>query len=126
VGRENETPLAPLLRIVSPMSANRRRLRRLTRLPEMGAGALLWEIDKANFFFDAGLGGAIRNGDLHGDDHDEKHFGSRVLFYQRICLGYSFAAPYRLALVFDHISNANLAEPNNGLNMIGISVQYSF
>jgi lipid A 3-O-deacylase len=87
-------------------------------------GALLWEIEKADFFFDVGLGGAVHNGHLQGDDHDEKHFGSRVLFYQQICLGYSFTQHYRLALVFDHVSNADLAQPNNGLNTIGISFQY--
>jgi lipid A 3-O-deacylase len=89
-------------------------------------GALLWEIEKADFFFDAGLGGAIHNGNLHGHDSDEKHFGSRVLFYEQICLGYSFTMHYRLALVFDHISNADLTEPNNGLTTIGVSFQYRF
>ena len=89
-------------------------------------GALLWEIEKANIFFDAGLGGAIHNGNLHGHDPDEKHYGSRVLFYVQLGLGYSITAQYRLGFFFDHMSNAYLAKPNNGLNTIGISFQYRF
>jgi lipid A 3-O-deacylase len=89
-------------------------------------GALLWEIEKADFFFDLGLGGAIHNGDSHGHDSDEKHYGSRVLFYEEMCLGYSFTPHCRFAFFFDHMSNANLSTPNNGLNTIGISFQYRF
>jgi lipid A 3-O-deacylase len=89
-------------------------------------GAMLWEIEKANIFFDAGFGGAIHNGNLHGHDPDEKHYGSRVLFYEQLCFGYSFTAKYRLGFFFDHMSNAYLAKPNNGLNIIGISFQYRF
>ncbi|HYA01941.1 MAG TPA: acyloxyacyl hydrolase [Syntrophobacteria bacterium] len=89
-------------------------------------GDLLWEIEKANFFFDVGLGGAVHNGNLHGHDPDEKHYGSRVLFYGQTCLGYSYTAHHRLALFFDHMSNAYLARPNNGLNTIGVMFQYRF
>jgi hypothetical protein len=59
--------------------------------------ALLWEIEKANFFLDIGFGGTIHNGNLHGHDPDEKHYGSRVLFYEQFCLGYSITRQYRLA-----------------------------
>jgi lipid A 3-O-deacylase len=89
-------------------------------------GALLWEIEKANFFFDVGLGGAVHDGSLHGHDPDEKHFASRVLFYEQIYLGYFFAANYGLGLFFDHMSNAGLATPNNGMTAIGVSLHYRF
>jgi hypothetical protein len=39
VGRENETPLAPFRPIGSPISHNRRRMRRPIHLTEMGPAA---------------------------------------------------------------------------------------
>jgi hypothetical protein len=89
-------------------------------------GALLWELEKSAFFLDLGLGGAIHNGSLHGEDPNQKYYGSRVLFYGQIDAGYSITYHHRLSLFFDHMSNVYLAKPNNGLNTIGIRFCYRF
>jgi lipid A 3-O-deacylase len=81
-------------------------------------------IEASSFFFDLGLGLAVHDGKLHGDAKDEKHYGSRVLFYHQMDLGYAITEHCRLALVFDHMSNAYLAEPNNGLNTVGLRIGY--
>ncbi|MEJ2164086.1 MAG: acyloxyacyl hydrolase [Desulfobacterales bacterium] len=87
---------------------------------------LQWEIEKSSFFFDLGPGLAVHDGRLHGDSEDEKHYGSRVLFYYQMSLGYAITQHYRLALFHDHMSNAYLAEPNNGLNTVGLRIGYRF
>lgn len=48
---------------------------------------LQWEIEASSFFFDLGFGLAVHDGRLHGDAKDEKHYGSRVLFYHQMNLG---------------------------------------
>jgi lipid A 3-O-deacylase len=89
-------------------------------------GALPWEFEKSSFFIDVGSGFAVHDGRLHGDSEDEKHYGSRVLFYHQMDLGYAITEHYRLALVFDHMSNAYLAKPNNGMNTFGLRLGYRF
>jgi lipid A 3-O-deacylase len=89
-------------------------------------GALLWGIEKSPYFLDLGLGLAVHDGQLHGDDPNQKYYGSRVLFYGQVDAGYSITYHHRLSFFFDHMSNAYLAEPNNGLNTIGIRYCYRF
>jgi lipid A 3-O-deacylase len=89
-------------------------------------GALLWELEKSAFFLDLGLGLAVHNGNLHGHKPNEKHYGSPVLLYGQVDIGYSITRHHRLLVFLDHMSNAYLAEPNNGLNTLGIRYCYRF
>jgi hypothetical protein len=90
-------------------------------------GGVLWEIKtQSGVFVAAGLGAAAHNGELDTDDEDKKSLGSRVLFRIPIEFGYQLDAHHSLSILFDHVSNAGLASPNEGLDTIGIRYGYVF
>jgi hypothetical protein len=90
-------------------------------------GGVLWEINTNHgFFFVSGLGAAVHNGKLDTDDEDKKSLGSRVLFRIPIEVGYQITARHSLSIMFDHISNAYLASPNEGLDTIGLRYGFLF
>jgi hypothetical protein len=76
-------------------------------------------------FFDLGVGAAVHNGDL-GYTADHKALGSRVLFHVPLELGYAFTDHVRASIYYEHISNAYLASPNEGLDNIGLRLGYRF
>ena len=87
----------------------------------------LWEIEgRTGLFFDTGLGLALHNGELNSDKSDRKQLGSRVLFRIPIEFGYSFNDHHRIVVTFDHVSNAYLASPNEGLDTLGLRYCYRF
>ena len=77
-------------------------------------------------FFGIGLGGAVHNGDTDFDSADRKALGSKVLFHIPIELGYRFAKHYVASIYFDHVSNANLADANEGMDTLGLRMGYRF
>ncbi len=88
---------------------------------------LLWEIEASwGGFFATGVGAALHNGELDTDDPDRKELGSRVLFRIPIELGVRIGEHHRLAIAFDHVSNANLANENEGLDTLGLRYGYKF
>ena len=87
---------------------------------------LLWEyIWDSGIFFDFGLGLAVHDGKLNNSD-DRKELGSRVLLRIPIELGLLFAERHGISIMFDHVSNAYLAEPNEGLDTLGVRYSYRF
>lgn len=90
------------------------------------AGAL-WEIEsRIGLFFASGVGAAVHDGNLDKRERHHKRLGSRVLFRIPIEIGYGFGAHHRLMLAFDHVSNAQLATPNPGLDTVGMRYGYRF
>ena len=90
-------------------------------------GGLLWELEtKSGFFLNLGVGLAVHNGELKTSDEDKKELGSRVLFRIPIEFGYSLSKHHRVSIMFDHVSNAYLAEKNQGLDTLGIRYGYRF
>lgn len=86
-----------------------------------GYFGLTWLFDIGGGLFGGGsLGGAVHNGELATNAADEKSLGSRVLFRESIELGYRIAERHSLSLMLDHISNADLADHNEGLDNFGI------
>jgi hypothetical protein len=87
---------------------------------------LLWEyVWDSGIFLDLGVGLAVHNGELdHSADH--KELGSRVLFRIPIEIGIYFKEHHGLSMMFDHVSNAYLAEPNEGLDTVGLRYTYRF
>jgi len=78
-------------------------------------------------FIDLGLGIAIHNGETDTDDPDDKNLlGSPVLFRVSIEPGITFKQHHRLSVMFDHVSNGYLADPNEGLDTLGIRYGYRF
>jgi len=87
----------------------------------------IWEyMWQAGLFFNLGIGIAIHDGELESNDSDKKELGSRILFRIPIEIGLLFAKHHGLSIMFDHVSNAYLAEPNEGLDTIGIRYTYRF
>jgi hypothetical protein len=90
-------------------------------------GGILWEWEtKSGIFFDLGLGAAVHNGKLETNNEDKKSLGSRVLFRIPIELGYSITAHHRISILFVHMSNGYLADPNQGLDELGLRYGYRF
>lgn len=90
-------------------------------------GGLTWEWDlPADFFVDANLGGAVHNGKLDTNDRDRKSLGSPVLFRLGAALGYNLTEKVNISLQFEHVSNAYLVNPNEGMDNAGLRLGYRF
>ena len=76
------------------------------------------------FFLEGVVGGVWHDGknDVRGTalEADWKSHGSHFLFRTGMDLGYRFNRTWSLAVSFNHISNAGLANPNEGMNDIGL------
>jgi lipid A 3-O-deacylase len=80
----------------------------------------------SNLFFMIGLGGAIHNGNLESQAEDRKAFGSRVLFHIPAEIGWRFDPHNSIGFYFEHVSNAGLAKPNEGMDNLGVRYGYRF
>jgi lipid A 3-O-deacylase len=82
------------------------------------------------FYVEGTLGGGWNDGKLNVTDPIEsqkrKSLGSHFLFREDADLGYRFNAVWSLALSYNHISNADLADRNEGLNNVGIRLGMKF
>ncbi|NQU58537.1 MAG: acyloxyacyl hydrolase [Rhodospirillales bacterium] len=84
-------------------------------------GAARWEIAIGeNGLFTLGVGGAVHNGETALVSNNKKALGSKVLFYFPIEAGYRINERDTVSLFFDHVSNAWLAAPNEGMDTLGI------
>jgi hypothetical protein len=90
------------------------------------AGVLMEWSHRTGAFFDAGVAAAIHDGKTSGRRRDRKTLGSQVLFRIGFDLGWTFRNHHRLMVSFDHISNAYLASPNQGLDTLGVRYGYRF
>jgi hypothetical protein len=90
-----------------------------------GGFLLQWEPASA-FFFSTGLGLALHDGERETDSADRKSLGSQMLFRIPIEIGYAIDRHHRLAIVFDHMSNAGMASPNEGMDTLGLVYGYRF
>ena len=90
-------------------------------------GGFIWEfVSKAGVFFNTGLGLAVHNGELETNDDQNKALGSRVLFRVPLEIGATFGKRHRISILFAHISNAYLADPNEGLDVLGVRYGFQF
>ena len=88
---------------------------------------LTWEYDlPADFFVDANLGLAAHNGKLDTDDSNRKSLGSPVLFRLGAALGYNLTEKINISIQFEHMSNAYIANPNEGMDNAGLRLGYRF
>jgi len=87
----------------------------------------IWHYDLTQSIFGSfGLGVALHNGERHLVSSDRKALGSQILFHLPIEVGYRFDSNFSLSIYFDHMSNAELSEENEGLDTLGIRVGYTF
>ena len=90
-------------------------------------GGVLWEFLFSNgLFFNIGTGLPVHNGQLDSDDGDKKQLGCRVLLRTPTEFEFTFYERHRIPILFDHISNADLARPNEGLDTLGVRYGFQF
>jgi hypothetical protein len=90
-------------------------------------GGLLWEfLIGSAFFANSGMGICVHDGDLDSTNENRKQLGSRLLFRIPFEIGVALGEHHRLSLMFDHVSNAYLASPNEGLDTLGIRYGFQF
>jgi len=81
------------------------------------------------FYVEGSLGGSLHDGklDVQGAEAQKrKSLGSPVLFREDVDLGYHITPRYSVAISYNHISDADLAKRNEGLNDIGIRFGFKF
>lgn len=91
-------------------------------------GGGVWEyIGGSGWFIGLGLGLAVHDGEIDDETvEDQSRLGSAVLFRLSFEAGLELSPHHRLSLLFDHISNSYLADPNEGLDTLGIRYGYRF
>jgi hypothetical protein len=90
-------------------------------------GGNLQYIWRNNYFLELGAGLAAHNGEIdESGPTDKNQLGSPICFRVVFEAGVTVANHHRLSLMFDHISNAYLADPNEGLDTFGIRYGYLF
>lgn len=88
---------------------------------------VVWEfLFASGFFFNIGFGLTVHDGQLESEDANKKQLGSRILFREPLEFGFTFRERHRISILFDHISNAYLAEPNEGLDTLGVRYGFQF
>ncbi|NIJ42438.1 lipid A 3-O-deacylase [Parvibaculum indicum] len=93
----------------------------------LGYAGLGWNFDLgSNFFFDASFGAAIHNGETDKVTNSSRNYGCRVQFHETISIGYDLTANHSLMATFEHMSNAELCDKNDGMTDIGIRYGYRF
>jgi lipid A 3-O-deacylase len=85
-----------------------------------------WRIECPSRIFGLGLGAVIHDGQLNLVDLDQKALGSRVLFHIPVELGIRLDEHNAVSVYFEHMSNANTADPNEGLDRVGVRYGYRF
>jgi len=90
-------------------------------------GGLTWEYDlPAGFFVDGNLGLSVHNGYLNTNKSDRKSLGSPVLFRVGGALGYNITERVNISVQYEHMSNAYIANPNEGMDNVGLRLGYRF
>jgi hypothetical protein len=88
---------------------------------------LTWTFNISDrIFFDWGMGGTVHDGETGGSRPDKKELGSSVLFYLAAGIGYRLTEHHAISIRLDHMSNATLADDNDGLDTVGIRYSYRF
>jgi lipid A 3-O-deacylase len=88
---------------------------------------LTWTFDFLKVgYTDLSFGGAYHNGEEQTFDRDTKALGCHLLFRGAVEVGFRFMERHSLGVFGDHISNASLCSPNEGLESVGLRYGYRF
>ena len=89
---------------------------------------LTWQLPvfETPFYLEGSLGGAINNGYLTGAPDDRKDFGCRVNFYQRYGVGAHLSENVTATITYEHTSNNDWCQANEGLSNFGLRVGWKF
>jgi lipid A 3-O-deacylase len=90
-------------------------------------GGLTWDFRLTDrLYLGASLGGAVTTAENLESPTSYKALGCRVLFHVGAALGYDVRDNWTVQAYMDHFSNANLCEPNNGAEAVGVRIGYRF
>lgn len=89
---------------------------------------LTWQLPvfETPIYLEGSLGGAINNGYLSGAPDGRKNFGCRVNFYERFGVGMHVNDSVTATLTYEHTSNNEYCEANDGLSNFGLRVGWKF
>lgn len=97
---------------------------------DFGAAGAAWRVPlSSRLYLQAGLGGAVQDGDADQFQRRPDHLdlGSRVLFEPEATLGWAFSRRWAAELSYVHLSHAQLAGPQNpGMDDLGARLVYRF
>jgi len=87
-----------------------------------------WTVRGDAAFLRLGIGGVVHNGDSDDpkDYRRRRQFGSRVLFHVPAEVGVNLTGRTWVSAYYVHMSNADLATPNPGMDSVGVRVGWSF
>jgi hypothetical protein len=86
-----------------------------------------WEFDLSSRVYGVlGVGVAVHDGERDLVRDERKALGSSILFHFPIELGYRLDPAWSVSAYFDHVSNAWLADPNEGMDTLGLRLSYRF
>lgn len=88
----------------------------------IGAG---WVFDLTSEVYLTGtLGISLHDGKTSTTSLDRKELGSNLLFRESLEIGYKLSEIHAFSIYLDHISNAGIAENNEGLDTSGLRYSY--
>lgn len=86
--------------------------------------------DGDGFFTEVTVGGGLNDGKINVTDPVQsqrvKSLGSNALFREDLDIGYRITPRVSLAFSYNHISDADLAQRNEGLNDVGVRIGIKF
>lgn len=93
---------------------------------QMYAGLNIGRSILGPLFMEFGAGAAVHNGETETTSPDRKELGSQLLFHLSGSLGIRISDSVTLSAYLEHISNAGLADRNEGLNNAGARIGFRF
>ena len=79
-------------------------------------------------FVEADLGGSVNNGYTSSPPagSNRSELGCNALFREAFVIGMPLSDRFSVMAMAEHMSNANLCQPNNGITNVGVKLGYSF
>jgi len=89
---------------------------------------LTWQLPVFDtpIYLEGTFGAAIHDGALTGAAAPTKNFGCRVNFYERFGIGANLSDNVTATVTYEHTSNNNYCEANDGLSNFGVRLGWKF
>lgn len=90
--------------------------------------ALTWQLPlfETPLYLEGSFGAAVHNGALTGAAPGRKNFGCQVNFYERFGIGAHVGDNVTATLTYEHTSNNDWCQANDGLSNFGLRVGWKF
>jgi lipid A 3-O-deacylase len=89
---------------------------------------LTWQLPVFDtpIFLEGTFGAALHNGYLTNAPAGRRNMGCRINFYERFGIGVNISENATALLTYEHTSNAELCDANDGLSNFGVRVGFKF